>query len=327
MSEGTAFDELTYPRINLKDNTLDDNNLSARCPLDNGRVTGQVQQSLGDLNYLPLEVLHIILVNLDLRTLTTFRRVNRRALSILDCLYKYRAIVTHCPNLLRGVLSIQSDQWVTCRTLYNALCQSKCEACGDFGGYVYILTGSRVCFLCLSTNPAYLPVPFGRVSLLFGIPSKALRLVSHMVSLPGIYSPNEKLYTKPQHLVDFRSLHQIVATSAADLGIEAWNQLFANSHPIDHIKRNNSPLVHGGQRARVLNICRNYYDAQSGNPLRFVAIVQAPFLDPIAGTTNWGFHCTACEDLYVERPLHFRRRFDKSSFEEHLIQCHSMSTT
>lgn len=186
------FDKLTFPRLNLKDNTLDDNDLVRRCPLDNDHACNTPQQDLGALDALPLELLQVLLAQLDLRTLTDFRRVNQRALQVVDSIPGYKAITTHAPNALRGILSIGTGRWITCETLHDKLCTAECETCGDFGCYIYALTCKRVCFLCLSEHEAYLPVPLGLARRKFGINRQVLDTLPHFRSLPGTYSPNEK---------------------------------------------------------------------------------------------------------------------------------------
>ena len=49
----------------------------------------------------------IILVESDLRTLTDLRRVNRRAMEVVDTLPEYRSILQNSPVLLRASLSIE----------------------------------------------------------------------------------------------------------------------------------------------------------------------------------------------------------------------------
>ncbi|KAI0908435.1 hypothetical protein F4823DRAFT_625585 [Ustulina deusta] len=43
-------------------------------------------------------------------------------------------------NPLRGILGIETGRWITCSTLYEKICGLQCENCGDFGGYLYLLT-------------------------------------------------------------------------------------------------------------------------------------------------------------------------------------------
>ncbi|KAF2459722.1 hypothetical protein BDY21DRAFT_176813 [Lineolata rhizophorae] len=261
------FDKLTFPRLNLKDNTLDDNDLARRCPLDNGHACNTPQQDLGALDALPLELLQVLLAQLDLRTLTDFRRVNKRALQVVDSIPGYKAITTHAPNALRGILSIGTGRWITCETLHDKLCTVECETCGDFGGYIYALTCKRVCFLCLSEHEAYLPVPFSLARRKFGINRQVLDTLPHFRSLPAQARASGRRNTIRR-------------------------------------PRNDDP-----------------FDGQSGNPLRFMAIIQAPTFKRSSQEVEWGAYCVGCQRSSKQRPRHFRRRFTKESFSEHLHEC------
>lgn len=84
-----ALDSLTYFRPNLKDCTLDDQDLEQSCPLDNGKHQSRLKHDLGDLDALPVEITGNILIQIDLRTLTDFRRVNNRAMQVVDSILEY----------------------------------------------------------------------------------------------------------------------------------------------------------------------------------------------------------------------------------------------
>lgn len=56
------FGLLTFPRLNLRSNTLEDNNLALKCPLHNGHIQSAPQQDLGALSLLVLELLQEILI-------------------------------------------------------------------------------------------------------------------------------------------------------------------------------------------------------------------------------------------------------------------------
>ncbi|GME64316.1 fungal fucose-specific lectin protein [Neofusicoccum parvum] len=60
------FDKLTTPHLDIKDNTLADNNLVLGCPLNDGHASKAPQQDLGSLDVLALELLQDVLVQLDL---------------------------------------------------------------------------------------------------------------------------------------------------------------------------------------------------------------------------------------------------------------------
>ncbi|KAJ2985879.1 hypothetical protein NUW58_g5298 [Xylaria curta] len=206
-----AFHKFTYPRLRLNDHTLDDNLPVFQPQRDNDRSHALPTASIGVLDILPPELLAEILCQLDLRTLLDFRYVNRRAADLVNYLPQYKGITTHARNALRGILSIETGRWITCAALYEKLCTPVCEQCGDFGGYLYLLTCKRVCFLCLSRNPIYLPLPPGRASRKFGLQRQIVERLPRMKAIPGTYSPNEKKVAKCT-LVDYESaLHAGVA--------------------------------------------------------------------------------------------------------------------
>ncbi|KAF2135474.1 uncharacterized protein K452DRAFT_293187 [Aplosporella prunicola CBS 121167] len=302
---------LTYPRLNLRDYTLDDNNLAIGCPLDNGHhIRDTPQQNLGVLDALPLELLHMMVSQLDLRTLTDFRRINRRAMQVVDSVPQYKAITTHASNALRGILAIETGRWITCETLYDKLCTAQCERCGDFGGYLYLLTCKRVCFLCLSEDGSYLPLRYSHAIKKFGITPQAVKTLPRMRSITGIYSPNEKKSHRRLCLVDFETAFQA--------GIELHGSQEAMERCISSSAQEGAgSTTHWGRRTRT----KEPFDGKSSNVLRFLAIVYAPALNRVTLKLERGFYCIGCQRSYGSRPKHFRRRFTEASFKEHLEEC------
>jgi hypothetical protein len=62
------------------------------------------------------------------------------------------------------VISIDAASF-SCETLFEALTREKCESCGRFGGYLYLITCKRVCYLCFTSRKEYLPVVLNQTSL------------------------------------------------------------------------------------------------------------------------------------------------------------------
>jgi hypothetical protein len=58
------------------------------------------------LDQLPAELLIQVLLYIDIPSLTVFRRVNRRAMQLVDSVPQYAAIINYCPNTIRAILSI-----------------------------------------------------------------------------------------------------------------------------------------------------------------------------------------------------------------------------
>jgi len=143
--------------------TLDGAGLETRCPLDNGRHTTRARYSLGQLDDLPSEIITAILLSLDLVTLTTFRRVNNRAMELVDSLTEYTKVIKHCPNVLRAILCLGATSF-DLKRLHSTLSSSRCAACHDgFGNYLYLITCERVCYPCFTSNVEYFPLELDQV--------------------------------------------------------------------------------------------------------------------------------------------------------------------
>lgn len=164
------------------------------------------EASAGLLDRLPVELLHLTLTHLDIRSLINLRLTNRRTAEIVDCHPQFRAVSTHARNSLRGILAIGTGRWITCATLYEKLCTSKCDCCGGQGGYLYLITCKRVCFQCLSLSQSYQPLRLDMAGgPVFDVEMSILRTLPRMTALPGTYAPNETI-TRPLVLVDFDSV-------------------------------------------------------------------------------------------------------------------------
>lgn len=111
----TELEALTSPHLRITDNSLDQNELAERCPLNNGRHACEQGHSLGRLGLLPPELLNTVLSQLDLQSLTDFRRINQRAMHFVDSVPQYQLILEHTPAALRGMLSIKCARFSTCQ--------------------------------------------------------------------------------------------------------------------------------------------------------------------------------------------------------------------
>jgi hypothetical protein len=101
--EGQAY----YYPSRMKDFTIDDNDLTRTCPLDNHKHHIDPKHDLGALDTLPLELLGLVLLQTDLCSLIDFRLINNRAMQVVDSLIEHKSIQRHAPDLLRGILSVE----------------------------------------------------------------------------------------------------------------------------------------------------------------------------------------------------------------------------
>jgi hypothetical protein len=311
--------ENTYRRPNLEDHTLDDNGIENTCPLDNNKHYIDPQFCLGLLDNLPLEILCDVLVGIDLRSLTDFRRANKRAMQVVNSIPEYQLIVRNCPALIRGLLSTGLGSSFSCQSFIETLSGYKCATCGDFAGFIYIITCKRVCFLCFSEKPEYFPLQLSEAERKFGVHRGFFASLPKLRSIPGRYSPNENTCKTRCTLIDPASAHRLSMehhgsaqamekriVEVAQRSLEAYRQRVKVQS--DHTVRRRPPTV-GSKEGRILD------------PRRFMAVVRAPWVKRLTNAVEWGFHCAGCQKEYRSRPLHWRRKYCLETFEHHIAQC------
>lgn len=302
--------------------TLCDNDLARNCPLDNGRHHLVPKFSLGALDRLPWELLSAVLVHTDLQTLTNFRRVNQRAMDVVDSLPQYQAILVHIPNALRGILSIGTGHWITCQLLYDKLCTAECERCGDFGDYLYIVTAKRVCYLCFTENETFVLLKREDATLKFGLRRIELAYLPQMKSIPGRYGSSQRYQRAGLTLYDFESARN---AGIAVYGSIEWMEMTVGLVESSKWARFNkrvarkaaNPAAPTPHRPRTVS---DIVDEHEFNPNRFMAIVRAPWLNPHTKISTMGFQCPAHIHYYGKpsHPCYFRRKFTAESFAEHI---------
>lgn len=319
----TEMQELSASKLNIKDNTLDLNRLEARCPLDNGHhLITVLRADLGALDVLPQELLVIVPHYLDLQTLTDFRRVNHQARRSVDAVPEYSICVRYAPNAIRGMLCLGSARFNTCLDLYEKICTPNCDKCGDFGGYIYLVTCRRACFLCFTENTSYLPLLRSDVIRKFGLGSKQLDDIPHIRSRPGRYSPNGRIFHEFVTLVDHDSA---LITALATHGTEELMEGFVATRiqaQEEIFQKRHASYVSGGCRGKKPRAprTRDGHDARSGNPYRFMAVVPAPFYDRRTKIATEGFYCLGCRSENVGPDRHWRKRYTIGTFASHMAQ-------
>ena len=253
-----------------------------------------------------------------------FRHLNRRARDAVDSCSPFRAITVHARPAFIGILSIGAAEWITCQAFYSSLCTAECEECGDFAGYVYVLTCKRVCFLCFTESPRYLPLRYSHAIRKYGITRNIIESLPRMWSLPGTYSPNVKKVPKRVSLVDSESAsHAGIALHGSLEAMEKYVADQTNQKILQYKERLSYAAQYGfGTKMSIPRppMTEDIFDGKSGNPFRFMAVVRMPWLDRARQELEWGFHCQGCRRK--SRPGHpcghWRQKYVDASFREHL---------
>lgn len=197
--------------------------------------------------------------------------------------------------------------------MYEKLCLAECEVCGDFAGYLYLITCKRVCFTCLSQNILYLPLTPQHAWSQFGVSSAIVDKLPWMRVVPGIYSPYDGKIVEPTILVDYKS--------CLDKCLALYGSFDAMRKHVSDVEARELPGIEAGELAAEPSIPQ---PRQAGpikrtgwfHPRRCVAITQMPWLKQDSKHLEWGFHCLGCVGT-----IYFRRKFTTDLFRVHLEQC------
>ncbi|KAJ3965896.1 hypothetical protein EV361DRAFT_809938 [Lentinula raphanica] len=294
LSISSDFASYVYRTQELRDNTLDQAQLETRCPLDNGRhdcTSTPARYTVNRLDKFPLELLTEVLLQLDIPSLTRFRAVNHRTMELVNSIRQYAAIIQHCPNIIRAIVSIQADGF-DCATLYNTLCTTRCSTCNHFGDHLYLIDCRRACYFCFIYRPEYFPLTSREAYRLFTSNAKPqsraessrkrreLTKLPSILSLPGRYccaynndGTEGKLQQRRLRLYDRQAVVQ---------------SLVADALPRS--------------------------DRVTGEPKRHMAIISAPVLLDGGRQVDHGFFCVPCRD---EGDMDFRIKYTTEEISRH----------
>ena len=284
------------------------------------------------VKFLPLEILTVILLNLDLQSLTVLRRVSQSSRLTVDNLPQYQSIWNHGPELLRAALSVKISGSTTLLELYGALTKASCFLCGDFGAFVYMLSCKRVCFLCVTQRPELLPMILSHAKDKYGLDTEALSGLLKMRSLPGVYSQGQTRHRNRKALVDptaaeeagiaLHGSREQMAKTAKGLrtSLEAnWQKRMAEYE----CKAKSDPKVRKPARPPSHQV----FDGAGEHPVRFMGILRVPWLNRRRGQTEIGLSCKGCargesinQDRY-RRSLDWRRQYSHADILQHVQGC------
>jgi hypothetical protein len=165
---------------------------------------------LGTLNRLPLELLHDILLCLDMHSLFKLRQTNLSSRQTVDSLNQYNVVVSHGLSLFCALLRTQLAIGVSLFDFCNALYTKACTLCGEFGGFMSLLTWTRCCFKCLQGAPETQVRSLAAVRKQFHLTQTVLGQLRSFKTLPGKYTMEESVYKSRLTLV---SVHQAMLVS------------------------------------------------------------------------------------------------------------------
>lgn len=174
--------------------------------------------SLGLLDRIPLELLHLILVMLDFQSLLHVSRVSLLGQVVVQPLPAYRDLMEHAPHTLAalgrtGLLGLHPAT-----VLHATLLSEICVSCGGYGAFLFLPTCERCCYECLRMNQSLWVIPTALAGKCFYLTPHQLKEIPVMRSIPGIYSVGHRISRQ-------RRLRLTSVKAAKELGIKVHGSM------------------------------------------------------------------------------------------------------
>jgi hypothetical protein len=291
--------------------------LARRCSLTRLSPGRRGDDGLGTLHSLPAEVLLMILDELDLASLTNLQSCNRQIFNLVFYSPKLDMIANHAPRVIHAALRVELTHHITLRRLFGAMTSSKCVCCGDFGGYLYLLTCQRVCHRCFTRSPRFLPMLRSEARRVYGLGWMAFQHIPQMISLPGEYTRSETRSLSRNILLDTETARQ---ARLAFIGSTASSTPDSGNIVAQQIGSSHSFHTSSGHDACVSDAPLKYSSRkeQLDRLRRYMAVVPVPTIDIGTDTAEWGFNCLGCYHEY--RQPDGDRLFTPQTFRQHLLE-------
>ena len=343
------------PGTELHQLFLEAQTLARCCPLDNSQDhCYRAPINSGMLETLPRELLNAVLGQLDVQSLTNFRRVSQNSRLAVDAILPYRTLRVQAPELLRAILSHGIGRWTLIQDLFDALLSRNCAGCGDFGPFIYLLSCSRACFKCICKDLKFSPQLASTAKAEYGLDDRALAGLPTLRSLPGSSTHKFKTRGKPLAFVDWEAAKETAIAlqdqcEEAQIAPGCWSKdkhgFPLRGHPgflIGIDLPRGSPWPSGDEpMAQFQRIWQEMNDKvdYSFNQSRtiatktriiphFVGIIRVPWLNSASGKLECGISCKGCRRGWGPWGIYRRLRRDSpdwrriySDFLEHLRCC------
>ncbi|KAF4121549.1 hypothetical protein GMORB2_1957 [Geosmithia morbida] len=249
---------------------------------------------MGLLGRLPLELFWVVLGQVDVQSHFRLRHVNRQARAAVTAMSEYRCVAQHGHEGLRGAFRTGVASVLGMTDLYAALVRERCHLCGLFGGFLYIPSAARCCFVCIERHPdlrVMATSSFARaVALTTGQLVRELGPCGGLRTVPGTYDLAALPSRRPRALLPVNpAIRCLVSRRLMD-------------------RSEIAPLL---KRTEIAN-------------QRFMVSTAFPWYDPVTGRPESGVSCKACVGRIQAREddrYHHRRVFTRAGFLEHFERC------
>ncbi|KAI9795103.1 MAG: hypothetical protein M1816_000125 [Peltula sp. TS41687] len=254
----------------------------------------------GELERLPLELLHEIFSSLDFQSLSDLRATNFRLRELIDAFLPWRYVRQHALDTLRALTDTHQISQIDSGQLYAMLRSDRCVLCAKYGPYLFLPMCHRICFNCHYHDPQAQLITVSAAVLRFGLKKSQIGLLPKLLSLPTT------LRRKRQWLVSVARGRELgIRLHGSQKAMETYMQREYSKRQQKWIKRR-SEWSDGKRNGKQVG--RNprqptpleRLPPTSQDPYRFAASILFPSLPHGGSVVQQGLYCAGCEHQSFE---------------------------
>ncbi|XRM37494.1 hypothetical protein ABZX51_000963 [Aspergillus tubingensis] len=281
--------------------------------------------------FLPLELIHHILLYLDVASLGNLLLVDAVSESQVLSLRPYRLLREKAFETLHLMDKMRLSHHYTTEQLYNEFTQPLCRTCHDFGPYLHLPTLKRCCYNCNYHNPLYRIARVKDICFYFDLKETDL---GDIPIVHSVWEPGVRLASVPQSDAIAVLLHGLEKsqgkTYEARRTMKREFATFSEWEP----RRSTSirrPLARPPLIPRPSVTV--WYEGDC-HQIQFMATAPLPYWDNETKTSESGTYCRACyhdynhwpkvdrsdeDECYSRRAYH--RSYQEVDLPEHFRTC------
>ncbi|KAI1111609.1 hypothetical protein F5Y14DRAFT_464389 [Nemania sp. NC0429] len=243
---------------------------------------------LGSLDRLPLELLHDVLLRLDMHSIFKFRQTNLGSRRLVNSLKQYQLVASHGLDLFCALLRTKLTLRVSLSDFYDTLCTKDCWLCHKFGSFISLLTWDRCCFSCVKYSRNNQVHTRAAVQKKLGLTKAQVDQLSSLKSLPGAYT-----------------LYETVLKSRVTL-VPAHLAILASGQPYDL----------ANELLGLLRVEKHKFN--------FMGSCALPYYNRRAGRVEHGLSCAGCQLATEKKIISSSDRdmeYAQDDFLEHFRWC------
>ncbi|KAJ5618916.1 F-box domain-containing protein [Penicillium lagena] len=178
-------------------------------PAKRSFIKRQAPSSVGFLDRLPLEILHLTFNLLDFQSLSYFSRTSLQGKTLVESLPAYRDLMQYAPRTLKALGQTGLLHFHPAATIYQAMQSKACISCGEYGAFLFLLTCQRCCYHCLCDNTDLWLISSSLARKCFSLTSNDLKHVPTLHSIPGTYTTDQKSRRQRLRLINVKQAREL----------------------------------------------------------------------------------------------------------------------